>query len=109
MPKGFDLDRHLNTMYHMFSTERRTVELICSGEVMGAIVDRFGEKVKTRKIDDDHFIAIVETAVNTLLYSWVFGFGGLVKIKSPLDIKQAYEEMVAKAYNSIDKTGDRAD
>ena len=109
MPKGFDLDRHLNTMYHMFSTERRAVELICSGEVMGAIVDRFGEKVKTRKIGNDHFIAVVETAVNTLLYSWVFGFGGLVKIKSPLDVKQAYEGMVAKAYNSIDKTEDRTD
>ena len=52
---------------------------------------------------------MVETAVNTLLYSWVFGFGGLVKIKSPLDVKQAYEEMVAKAYNSIDKTEDRTD
>lgn len=109
VPKGFDLDRHLNTMYHMFSTERRTVELICSGEVMGAIVDRFGEKVKTRKIGDNRFIAEVETAVNTLLYSWVFGFGGLVKIKSPLDVKQAYVEMVANAYNSIDKPEDRTD
>lgn len=87
LPKDFDMDHYLNTMYHMFSTERRQVELICTNDVMDAIVDRFGEEVKTYAYDMEHFRADVEVAVNSIFYTWVFGFGGKVQIKGPKDIK----------------------
>ena len=70
MPKGFDLDRYINTMYHMFSSERRTVELICNNSVMDAIIDRFGEDVVTYSCDMENFRAVVEVAVNNVLFSW---------------------------------------
>ncbi len=103
MPKGFDLDRYINTMYHMFSSERRTVELICNNSVMDAIIDRFGEDVVTYACDMENFRAVVEVAVNNVLFSWVVGFGGLVKIKSPDNVKEEYADFVSKAYNSLEK------
>ena len=103
MPKGFDLDKYINTMYHMFSSERRTVELICNNSVMDAIIDRFGEDVTTYACDMENFRAVVEVAVNNVLFSWIVGFGGLVKIKSPDDVKDEYAKFVTKAFDALEK------
>ncbi len=109
MPKGFDLDKYINTMYHMFSSERRTVELICNNSVMDAIIDRFGEDVTTYACDMENFRAVVEVAVNKVLFSWIVGFGGLVKIKSPDDVKDEYASFVTRAYDALGKKPDDSD
>ncbi len=101
MPENFDLDQYLNTMYHMFSTQRRTVELICNNDVMDSIIDRFGENVVTYAYDMENFRADVEVAVNAIFYSWIFGFKGKVKIKAPEDVKEGFTEMVADTYKSL--------
>lgn len=109
MPDGFDLDHYLNTMYHMFSTERRVVELICDNSVMDAIIDRFGEDVKTCFHDMNSFRIEVEVAVNNIFYTWIVGFEGLVRISGPEDVKQGYAEMVKKAYNALTLSEDSDD
>ena len=101
LPKGFDLDHHLNTMYHMFSTDRRKVELICANDVMDAIIDRFGEDVETYAYDMDNFKAEVEVAVNKIFYTWIVGFEGKVKIKGPDDVRQSYVELLTNAANNV--------
>ena len=103
MPKGFDFDRYLNTMYHMFSSERQTVMLICDNSLMDAIIDRFGENVVTYAYDMQNFRVDVEVAVNSVFFSWIVGFGGLVKIKYPDDVKAEYAKFVTKAYDALDK------
>ena len=100
-PEGFDLDKHLNTMFRMFSTDRKAVELICSNDVMDSIIDRFGEDVQTYAYDMENFRAEVEIAVNSVFYSWVFGFGGKVKIKSPKDVKEQYRKMIENAMDEM--------
>ena len=108
-PRGFNMDKYINTMYHMFSSERRTLELICNNSVMDAIIDRFGEDVVTYACDMENFRAVVEVAVNSVLFSWIVGFGGLVKIKSPDDVTQGYIEFVKKAYSSLGLTATEND
>lgn len=69
MPKDFNLDDFLNSMYHMFSTERKTVELICNNDVMDAIIDRFGKRVRTYACDMENFRVVVKVATNHGFYS----------------------------------------
>ena len=47
------------------------------------------------------FRAIVNVATSHIFYSWVFGFGGLVRIKDPVEVKEAYAEMVKAAAKEI--------
>ena len=102
LPKNFDMDYHLNTMYHMFSTKRETVTLICKNELMDAMIDRFGEDVTTYAYDMENFKLEADVAVNKLFYMWVFGFEGKVKIRSPKNVKAGYEEMIKKAFESTE-------
>lgn len=103
IPKDYDLDNHLNTMFHMFSTERQKIELICSNETMDSIIDRFGEDVETHIYDSENFMAKVNIAVNNVFYSWVFGFGGKVWIKEPEYVKKEYSSMIKEEYIRVNK------
>ena len=73
---------------------------MCDNDVMDSIIDRFGEEVTTYANDMNSFRAVVNVAVSHIFYSWVFGFGGKVKIKGPENVKEKYYEMVRSALDT---------
>ena len=85
----------------MFNSEHEEVELICSNDLMDAIIDRFGDDVTTYANDMESFRVIVDVAVSHAFYSWVFGFCGKVKIKGPEIVKVKYKEMIMAASNNL--------
>ena len=101
-PEDFDINDYLNTMFRMYNSERCTVELVCDNSVMDAIIDRFGEDVKTYANNMNTFRAEVEIAANHVFYSWVFVFGGRVRIKAPDNVRAEYAEMVKNAVENLD-------
>ena len=104
MPKGFNLDRYINSMFRMYSdsAERTPVRLVCENDLMDAMIDRFGSSVKTRRADNGHFEADVSVAVNSVFFSWIFGFGGKVKITAPDTVKEQYAAMVHSAAEGLE-------
>ena len=101
-PEGFDIDTYINTTFRMYNCEHEEVELICDNSVMDSIIDRFGEDVTTYANDMKSFRAIVNVATSHVFYSWIFGFGGKVKIKAPQKAKDEYEDMLKKAVVGCD-------
>ncbi len=97
MPKRFKVSDYIKKNYHMFGGEVKHVELLCDGSVMDSIIDRFGYDVETEFIDDEHFVARVEAAVNNVFFGWIFGFGGKVKISKPEEVAEEYKKMVKEA------------
>lgn len=47
------------------------------------------------------FRTVIEISVGSAFYSWIFGFGGRVVIKSPEDVKDEYSDMVLNVAKSI--------
>lgn len=101
-PEDFNIDEYINTTFHMFNSQREEVELICDNEVMDSIIDRFGEDVTTYAYNMTAFRAVVNIAVSHVFYSWVFGFGGKVKIKGPENVKEKYSEMLRAAVTGLE-------
>lgn len=101
-PDGFNIDEYINTTFRMFNCEHKEVELICNNDVMDSIIDRFGEDVTTYAYDMTAFRAVVNVAVSHVFYSWVFGFGGKVKIKGPENVKEKYAEMLRAAVTGLE-------
>ena len=54
----------------------------------------FGSKVKTTPVDKDHFQFDAEVSVSPTFFSWIFEFGGMIKIVGPENVKEALHEMV---------------
>lgn len=63
-PEEFDIDKFINTTFHMFNSEHEEVELICDNEVMDSIIDRFGEDIATYANDMTSFRVVVNIAVS---------------------------------------------
>ena len=103
MPKDFDIAEYVNTMFRMYNSDRMEVELICDNSVMGSIIDRFGEDVKTYAYNMNAFKAVVNVAVNHVFFSWIFGFSGKVKINSPQNVKDKFCDMLSTTLRSIDE------
>ena len=97
LPKGFSMNKFLNTTFRMFGTDYRTVALLCSNDVVDSILDRFGKSIKIDPVNGEQFHVKVDVAISNVFYGWVFGFGGKVKIESPKDVKEEYKQMVQAA------------
>ena len=100
-PDNFDFDKYLQTSFRMFGTEHTAVDLICSNDVMDAILDKFGKDVMTYAYDMENFRAEVEIVPSNVFYSWVFGFGGKVKINGPEEVKEKYVKMVRTTLSGL--------
>lgn len=103
MPKRANIDKVINSVFRMYAVnaERVLVELLCENAMMDAMIDRFGKNVKTKTMDEGHFMAEVSVAVNDVFFGWIFGFGGKVKIAGPEEVKEKYKEMVAQAAEGL--------
>ena len=96
-PEGFSPSDYVGTMFRMYSTERETVTLACDNDLMDAMIDRFGTDVKVTENRETEFVIEVEIAVNHVFYSWVFGFGGRLRIIAPELVNTAYSRMLRTA------------
>lgn len=101
LPADFDFNTYLQASFRMFGVEHIPVELICAHDVMDAILDKFGMDVETCELDEEHFLARVEVAVSNVFFSWIFGFGGKVRIAGPEEVKARYREMVLRAAEEL--------
>ncbi len=78
----------------MFSGEESEVELLCHKDVMYGIIDKFGTKVKTEKVDDEHFKATVTTDVSPTFFGWILGYGGKIRIAGPENVVLKFKTTV---------------
>lgn len=80
----FDVAAYTNKMVDMFAAEHaEQVKLLCSNELMRAIIDHYGEDIEISPYDDTHFTVIIEVNPSGTFYGWVFKFMGKIRILSP--------------------------
>lgn len=97
IPEDFDVDDFLATTFRMYGSECQEVELICDNSVIDAIIDRFGPDVTIYARDMSTFRVIARVAISHIFFSWIFGFGGKVRIKGPEEVKRQYAAMIHDA------------
>ena len=96
-PKQYSIGDFAEKAFQLFDTEHAHVELLCENAMMNTVIDHFGDKVKTRKADEGHFVFTAEVSVSPTFFAWVFEFGGKIRILGPENVKEAYAELVKKA------------
>ena len=99
-PEDFNIDDYINTTFRMFNAEHTDVELLCDNDVIDSIIDRFGENIKITEAATENFKITVNVATSHIFYSWIFGFGGKVKILGPDAVREEYVSMLDKARES---------
>lgn len=96
-PTTFNIASYSNEVFDMFSGCDSVVALKCENDLMKVIVDRFGEDVETRSIDEKHFCVTTTVSVSPTFFGWVFQFAGKIEIISPNEVIEEYLKMFEKA------------
>ena len=73
----------------------RTVTLRCINEHMKNVIDRFGEDIKTKIIDEATFTAKVPVVPSSTFFGWVMQYKGGILIEKPAEVKWNYERMLS--------------
>ena len=95
--KETDTAQYTKKFFGMYDGERVEVTLNCDEEITNAVVDMFGTDVEfIPQNDGKTFNVTVDLAVSPVFLSWVFMFGGKVRIVSPKSIHSRLEEMARK-------------
>ncbi len=94
-PRGYRVEKYTNEVFRMFATQETTeVRLLCENDMMKAVIDRFGAKVRTKVVDKDHFRATVKVCASPTFFRWVFGWNGKVMIEGPETVRAQYAEIL---------------
>ena len=101
--KKFDVAAYSNATLKMYSGTITNVTLKCPDKFAGAIIDKFGKKIKFFPTDDGEYTVTVEAALTPTLYSWVFTFGGEMKITHPQKAVQEYRKQLKDALKVMEE------
>lgn len=91
-----------NQTFGMFQGKQETVTLQMENNLAGVAVDRFGQDVWMRPVDDEHFHVIADVMVSNQFYGWIAGLGGGAKIIGPDWVAQEYKELLKQLLNKMD-------
>ena len=82
-PENFSIEKYSRQIFEMYEGDTVRVKLQCRNELMKYVIDRFGEGVETEIASDTSFFAYADVSLSPTFYSWVFKFGGDIRILSP--------------------------
>lgn len=96
-PKDFKLEKYSSSVFDMFGGDPAEIKLDCEGYIMNYLIDRFGKNFKVISHEEDgRFVADVVVEASPTFYSWIFQFGGDVKITSPEWVCDEFKNMINK-------------
>lgn len=93
--ENFDIASFSKETFSMFGGEKQTVKLKCANDMIGVIIDRFGQNVFVVKNGDGYFTVSVDVTVSSQFFAWVFGLQGKVKIVAPEPVVDQMKNAIA--------------
>ena len=95
MPDGFDPADYMRKVFMMYSGEDATVRLLVKNRLRHKIVERFGNSIAVMPAENECFMTDVCVSVSPTFYSWVFQFGGGIRILSPGWVRNGYADALS--------------
>ena len=93
-PDDFLVENYFSQIFSMYDGPECDVEILCENELMKYVVDKFGELVNTKIVDDKHFIAKAQVSLSPTFYAWIFSFSGRMKINAPQEAIEGFEQIL---------------
>ncbi len=99
--QNFDIAEYTKKTVTMFTGTVENVVLQCPGDIAGQIIDTFGNSCKFFPTTNDEYTVAVNVALSPTFYSWIFTFGGQIKIISPQKAIEEYKQQLQDAVDAM--------
>ena len=98
--KAVELRDHVATYteqaFKMFGGNLEDIILEFDRSLIGAVYDRFGEKVKMMGTSDTKCIAYVKVQISPVFWGWIFQFSNDMRILSPENVISEYKNHISR-------------
>ena len=88
----FDTSEFVNTAFSMFGGEYTRIELKVKKELIGVILDRFGNDMEIYEDKNDSSCFLCNPCIqkSNLFFSWISGFGNGIELRKPENLRSEY-------------------
>jgi len=94
--QNFDLAEFAKKTFSMYGGCDEEVTLVCENDIVGVILDRFGQEVFIVPVDEGHFRVRVLAAVSPQFFGWITGIGEKMRIAAPEHVRESYREYLLR-------------
>ena len=84
--ENLDIASYSKINFGMYHGDVKKVKIQFPNDMCGIFIDRFGKEVIMRPVDNDNSEVIVDVAVSSQFFGWIFSLGNRVKVTSPEDV-----------------------
>ena len=81
--KNFDMGTYSRKTFGMYHGRDAHVTLRCDNSLADAVIDRFGQDLFLRPVDDKCFDVTVKVSISPVFLTWLMNFGGKIRITDP--------------------------
>lgn len=95
-----DIKAFSKSTFGMVHGEIKEVTMLFKKEMVDTVIDKFGEDVSIKPVDETHFRIKVPVAVSSQFFAWVFGLGDNVMIEQPLSVVKQMMDMLKERHKA---------
>ena len=95
-PRSYREKDYYSQIFSMFDGPECEVVLLCTNDLMNLIIDRFGIKVNTEIVDEEHFKVTTKVHLSNMFYGWICSMGGKIKLLGPEEAVNELHELLGK-------------
>ena len=88
--ENFDIAAYSKKTFGMFAGEEKMVTRSCKTNLIGVIIDRFGNEASLRENGEGFVLVRVKVAVSRQFFGWLTGLSDAVKIVGPKETAEEY-------------------
>lgn len=93
--RDMDMTGYARKHFGMFSGREGEITLRCRRQLVGVVLDRFGQEIILAPDGQAHFTVTVPVVVSPQFLGWLFGLGDGVEIRAPQWAREAMEAQLA--------------
>lgn len=101
--ENFDIAAYSKKTFGMFAGEEKMVTLSCEKNLIGVIIDRFGNEVSLREGEEGYILARVKVAVSRQFFGWLTGLGDAVTMIGPKETVEEYRSYLKEILRNYSK------
>ena len=91
--------RYTEEAFKMFNGPQENVTLRFADNLIGPVLDKFGEDTRMTRVDDHTIEATVQVRIAPTFWGWLFQFGKEMVIEEPVELVLRYAEMASAIIN----------
>lgn len=100
-PEDLRLEDRSDRIFDMFDGPEETVTIRCKPELIGQVIDHFGENLQVSNVTKNSMDITVKVHLSPTFYGWLFQYVGEMTVVAPEYVRQVYAEKMQQGIDDV--------